>query len=596
MESANFEHFKAEVWDAIVVGTLYGSAKQETMHFFDKLLTGLVFERNALQFQTETGSVAITPRNFNKRDILAKLFTSSPMFMAVFDAVWDKPHNGSTWGLSLFQDIYNRARESTIVSNVKSDNEVHQIDLTYRQFVKPHLCRRIHIAGGDAAEYLVSGFRHSENGDSEDTTGIYKQQDKGQHISRILQYLTQYTWTEAQYKLVEEALPAMGCETVLEFVQLSVDKLESDREQWVSSTIPIISHDPKEFAFGRIKEFDVSEVLSAEGVWAWDEFEAKFEEPKMVKWWRCWVGQLFDDKFATGRVINGMTQTGNLGICVIRSTGGQGSSSVLSVIESRIGENLTTAARLSGDHFEQRSYYGKRLAIKDDGKEKRILFRGNVHSMVTGAKQSIEGKGRNAFTSFINCGVLMSMNYPLVVNTSAADQMRRLVYVVLKKKSDGKRTADWKEALNRQFPAYLRQCRETLAEVRVEADNVEDIFSGFDDDIINHYAAFCDSEPLGRATEILLNQGFIYGEGGTCTIEGVTYLLQKFAKSIGAKMDSMDIAVRQLENDPRIKRHGSKILGAKIGITWQKLRDIVLQADYGDSDESGYDGNDYGDE
>ncbi len=127
MELGSTSHFCRTMWDKITEGTFFrdNEIRIALLDFFEKITTGIVFERGSLHFQTINGAVSLAPKHFNKQDVLSRLLVNEPQLGAVILAIWDKPTDaGTTWGLSLFQFLFNVTKESNETSNVKSDGEL----------------------------------------------------------------------------------------------------------------------------------------------------------------------------------------------------------------------------------------------------------------------------------------------------------------------------------------------------------------------------------------------------------------------------------------------------------------------------------------
>lgn len=571
---------KARTWRRYAENTMFKDKHEALCDFLNEWVKGSYYERKQVFLARNGESFALKHSTLNKQKIVSGLCLGNTEISFILDTLFDTSFEGSSVGFEIFKQMLNALLEQYEKPKNDTSHEPSPEALSNRmtffdELFRPFVVRQVYTTGKTTN---ILCYNEIEDTDANGNTyqkrlvGEYPVESRGSYHLKVYQWLTQYAWPEDASKRLTDNLGAMELKTTIDWVMWALEQVDRDRSMWVSDHIPIISSDENEFAWGRIREFEVPED---EDVSAWDEFEKKFRFKRMVKWWRCWLAQLFDDEFATGRTFAGTIDAGNLGICVIRSPGGEGSSTLLDVIRANLGNTLCCAARLNGDQFEHSTYYGKRLAIKDDGREKRILFRGQVHSMVVGATQSIEGKGKNAKTGFLNCGVLMSTNYPLVANVNAKDQMRRLIYIVLNP-ATGEKTPNWKERLNAQFPAYLAKCRKSLEGLRDRGTcNPNDIFQ-FEPEVLSHYRSVLQPDITCTATEFLLEKGLNFGDGLETTIEGFRTVLAKVTKSVANEKLDFDNALRQIEQHPRLEINGLYVKGANIAIDAQQLRELIV--------------------
>ena len=571
-------------WNEVTRGTAIAGFRDD---FLDELnrWTGDAFQEGKTVYLTDGDSkFALKPSNILKAKIIKAIAQPNTPFALCLETLFDVEYQGGNALKYILNEIANGVRSEqkvevgetyTFNPNEPSDAAIEVRKAAFERLIRPFVVRQV-FANGFTTNILcyAKQVEKDANGNEYEklNVGTYPVESRGSYQQKIYQWLTQYAWTERMIDNFYSRFDAMEVKTPTDFVIWALEQIDKDRSLWVSDHVPIISNDENEFSWGRLRKFKDDGFDDFD---SWLEFEEKFQNPKMVFWWRLWLAQLFDENFATGRTFAGTIDAGNLGICVIRSPGGEGSSTILDVVRANLGNTLCCAARLNGDQFEQSTYYGKRLAIKDDGKEKRILFRGAVHSMVVGATNSVEAKGKNAKTLFINCGVLMSTNYPLVANVHARDQMRRLIYIVLNP-AKGKKTANWKSRLNSEFGAYVRTCLKQLNEFReTAAVNPNDIFQ-FPDDIIEHYKSVLQPDLTATATEYLLRHGIEYGEGNETTIEGIRFILSKVVKSIGNEKFDSDNALRQIEQTGKLRIQGLRVIGGRIKLNAQQLKEYII--------------------
>lgn len=391
-----------------------------------------------------------------------------------------------------------------------------------------------------------------------------------QHVNTLRRKWPQFAEVTDPEKFLEHALRIMDkdgedCHLLSE-EQMAI--ITDDRDAWAWGVV----HAPEP----KGGKFD-----------AWLEWESKFACPAMVKWWRAWLAQIFDPRCASGLVTNRVRSAGNLGLVWIKSPGKEGSSVVTSLLSRLLGPNVTAAVRLGNDNFEMASYYGKRCVFADDIRAPRILYRGTFHSIVTGGEQSIEEKHARPFKGWVNCSVVCTSNSPIVANRYATDQMRRLVYIVLKP-SKGPKDDGWGARLDEQFGDYMAECRKVLAELHSKY-GTNDIFHHYEDPVIaEHYAATLRSDHLASIHDIVTETA-AFGSQYTTRITALFALYAKAYRLVrGAKLDDADfeeIVIRDLTARFGVNPTGNIMKGIAPTVTAEQIRQQLLGEEEGETDE-----------
>ena len=400
----------------------------------------------------------------------------------------------------------------------------------------------------------------------------------------MFRWFRSYVWSESNFEKFNEYCDhfaekyAMFPESktpqdVFRYAVRLMDSEVESKHQLDDSTMAIITDDPKKWAWGVVS---VEDGDATKPTPAWGEWEAKFTEPKMIHWWRVWLGLIFDPTVATG-LVNGFTRSqANLALVWVKSAGKEGSTVVRDVIARRLGENVVASIRGEFDQFEMASYFGKRLATVDDCSMTRILYRGNVHSIITGADQSIETKGNQAYTAWVNCSVYCTSNHRIVANRFAADQMRRLLYIVLRR-TNVKKTPNWSEQLHAQWGDYMAKCR-IAYEKEKAISGTQDIFNHYADPAIaEHYAAMLSPSPLIAVHEVI-RELWKREDGARLNVNALQKLYRESLQGIrGGQFDESEytsVALRDTGENFEIR--GQWIYGLRLDATKETIINAIV--------------------
>ena len=408
-----------------------------------------------------------------------------------------------------------------------------------------------------------------------DDTEVYEKSLGDQNDPSLLRWFKSYVWTEPVYQKLHECVDrladryAMFNESKdvnqwLRHVLRLMDSEDQYRFQLDDTSMGIITAERKEWAWGVVS---VPKGDATKSTPAWDQWEQKFSCQAMVNWWRVWLGLIFDPEVATGKATEYNRSKANLGLVWVRSSGKEGSSVILEVISSRLGRNITTVVRAQTDQFEMAQYFGKRCAFFDDARTTRMLFRGNYHSVVTGSEQSIETKGNQAFKAWVNCGMFCSSNRRIVANRFATDQMRRLIYIVLKR-TYGNKTPDWASQLHSEWGDYMAKVRATYEPIKAKY-GTEDIFHHYEEEeIADYYAAELAADAMATVHEYV-RANWVRNPKASITLTALAKLYRTTMAKVGGRGDwnednFEEIVLRDISADREFSIKGNVVYGLSV--------------------------------
>lgn len=164
--------------------------------------------------------------------------------------------------------------------------------------------------------------------------------------------------------------------------------------------------------------------------------------------------------------------------------GFSGKSVVTNVLNQFLGSNLVAALQKDSlnNQFSMAKIWNKRLVVIDDNKNPNLIKGGKMHMITGGGLAEIEQKGRNSFSSRLQCKVIANGNTAIEIDTSADHEVTRTIVIKTEMKDeylkefckvddngnlcrykDGRPifigSSTFESYLLNEFPIFLNQCK-----------------------------------------------------------------------------------------------------------------------------------------
>lgn len=262
--------------------------------------------------------------------------------------------------------------------------------------------------------------------------------------------------------------------TALSYIETSLETFMARHEYRVQN-ISIISNNPTEPTYLYIP------VNGKRGDWSeWNTWMNEgFAEPTGKRAFMGWIGALLDAK-------NGGKQ------CLwLHGRGNDGKSVIANILSEYFGQAAVTLSGKSlTNQFGGAKLENKRLVIFADGKNQKLLQSELMHNLTGGDSIDVERKGKNSYSTRTAGKLLVCANYSPEINTDEINQVVRLIYIRMRKKSDEELikkglsvrgadghisfvgSAEWPERLRAQLHAFLTECSIVYREVCPTGANI----------------------------------------------------------------------------------------------------------------------------
>ena len=218
--------------------------------------------------------------------------------------------------------------------------------------------------------------------------------------------------------------------------------------------------------------------------------------------WKKWLGRFQQDE---GEAFMGFTwgifdadNTGRQMLYIEDAKGLGGKTMVQNVIADYLGSNLVASLQKDslGNQFAMAKIWNKRLVCIDDNKNPRLIWGEKMHVILGHGLAEVEQKGKDSFTSRLQCKVMANGNIPLEIHPDAMHETSRLI-VIRVNMTDGqykefceldengelKRDTvtgnpipimdpSFEDNLRKEMPHFLYACREIYARVCPKRANI----------------------------------------------------------------------------------------------------------------------------
>jgi hypothetical protein len=262
--------------------------------------------------------------------------------------------------------------------------------------------------------------------------------------------------------------------TALSYIETSLETFMARHEYRVSN-ISIISNDPKEPTYLYIP------VNGTPGNWSeWNAWmDDGFAEPTAKRAFMGWVGALLDAKNSGKQCL------------WLHGRGNDGKSVIANILSDYFGQAAVTLSGKSlTNQFGGAKLENKRLVIFADGKNQKLLQSELMHNLTGGDSIDVERKGKNSYSTRTAGKLLVCANYTPEINTDEINQVVRLIYIRMRKKSDEELikkglsvrgsdghisfvgSAEWPKRLRDQLHAFLTECSIVYREVCPTGANI----------------------------------------------------------------------------------------------------------------------------
>lgn len=254
----------------------------------------------------------------------------------------------------------------------------------------------------------------------------------------------------------------------------------------------------------------------------WDFYMKRFSEDDAAVF-KAFIWSILDAK-----------NNGRQMLYVYDRHGFSGKSVVTNVISQFLGSSLVVALQKDSlnNQFAMAKIWNKRLIVIDDNKNKNLIKGTKIHMITGGGLAEIEYKGRNSFTSRLQCKIIANGNTAISIDTSADHEVTRTIIVKTEMKDeylkefckvdkngnlcrypDGKPvflgSANFESDLLNEFPVFLNQCKaeyERLCPTRSAIMLPESTYNN----VINSGSVEEDYY------DEILEKGFLIGEEHSC--------------------------------------------------------------------------------